>query len=157
MKTTGHTHITTVSYAIENDMWDNKPCFACSEQLLDEGIWNDILGNWVSHETPITAAWHQTINHLDGYPHDENEIWHMTNTKVEGTMSSKILEIKNNLLEPANIVLIPNPDTFLDLEAGPEECHEHYQNLVLTREEQEQCLAQINIQLCDHCLILCDF
>ncbi|KAG9303837.1 hypothetical protein G9A89_018734 [Geosiphon pyriformis] len=81
----------------------------------------------------------------------------MANTKIEGIMLSKILEIKNNSLKPVNIVLIPNPDTFLDLKAGPEKFHKHYQNLAPTRKEQEQCLAQINTQLCNHCLILCDF
>ncbi|KAG9286797.1 hypothetical protein G9A89_012347 [Geosiphon pyriformis] len=39
----------------------------------------------------------------------------------------------------------------------PEEFHEHYQNLALTREEQEQRLAQLNTRLCRHCLILSDF
>ncbi|KAG9285385.1 hypothetical protein G9A89_010860 [Geosiphon pyriformis] len=92
-----------------------------------------------------------------GYPHDEDKIWWIANTKVEGIMSSKILEIKNNPLKPVNIILIPNLDTFLDLKAGPEEFHEHYQNLALTREKQEQCLVQTNTQLCDHCLIPYDF
>ncbi|KAG9284378.1 hypothetical protein G9A89_023635 [Geosiphon pyriformis] len=87
----------------------------------------------------------------------EYEIWRMENAKVEGIMPSKILEIKNNPLEPVNIILIPNPDAFLNLEAGPEEFYEHYQNLAPIREEQEQCLEEINTQLCDHCLIPCDF
>ncbi|KAG9299434.1 hypothetical protein G9A89_009386 [Geosiphon pyriformis] len=39
----------------------------------------------------------------------------------------------------------------------PEEFHEHYQNLALTREEQEQWLAQLNTKLCRHCLIPNDF
>ncbi|KAG9287862.1 hypothetical protein G9A89_017457 [Geosiphon pyriformis] len=38
-----------------------------------------------------------------------------------------------------------------------EQFHEHYQELAPTREEQEQWLEEINTQLCDHCLILCDF
>ncbi|KAG9288494.1 hypothetical protein G9A89_015700 [Geosiphon pyriformis] len=38
-----------------------------------------------------------------------------------------------------------------------EEFHEHYQNLALTREEQEQWLAQLNTRLCHHCLIPSDF
>ncbi|KAG9304007.1 hypothetical protein G9A89_005917 [Geosiphon pyriformis] len=81
----------------------------------------------------------------------------MANVKVKGAMPNKILEIKNNSLKPANIVLIPNPDTFLDLKTSPKEFHKYYQNLAPTKEEQEQYLAQINTQLCDHCLIPCDF
>ncbi|KAG9298000.1 hypothetical protein G9A89_018828 [Geosiphon pyriformis] len=84
---------------------------------------------------PITAAWHQVINHLNRYPHDEDEIWHIANTKIEGAMPSKILEIKNNPPKPVDIIFIPNLDAFLDIETGPEEFHEHYQNLALTREE----------------------
>ncbi|KAG9299627.1 hypothetical protein G9A89_020798 [Geosiphon pyriformis] len=38
-----------------------------------------------------------------------------------------------------------------------EEFHEHYQNLALTKEEQEQWLAQLNTKLCRHCLIPSDF
>ncbi|KAG9286110.1 hypothetical protein G9A89_010124 [Geosiphon pyriformis] len=39
----------------------------------------------------------------------------------------------------------------------PKEFHKHYQHLAPTREEQEQCLEQLNTRLCQHCLILCDF
>ncbi|KAG9284014.1 hypothetical protein G9A89_022788 [Geosiphon pyriformis] len=63
----------------------------------------------------------------------------------------------NNQYLPANIVLILNPDAFLDLEADPKEFHKHYQNLAPTREKQKQHLAQINTWLCNHCLIPYDF
>ncbi|KAG9306359.1 hypothetical protein G9A89_018242 [Geosiphon pyriformis] len=92
-----------------------------------------------------------------GYLHDEDKIWQIVNVKVEGTLSSKILKIKNNPSEPTDIVLVLNPDTFINLENSPEEFHKHYQNLAPTREKQKQCLEEINTQLCDHCLIPCDF
>ncbi|KAG9299536.1 hypothetical protein G9A89_020707 [Geosiphon pyriformis] len=81
----------------------------------------------------------------------------MANVKVKRATPSKILEIKNNPPKPVDIVLIPNPNVFFDIETGPEEFHEHYQNLTLIREEQKQCLEEINTQLCDYCLISCDF
>ncbi|KAG9304474.1 hypothetical protein G9A89_020038 [Geosiphon pyriformis] len=153
--------------------WDNESCLTCSEQLLNEGMWNDISGregmcdtscqymilisNWVSRGTPITAVWHQAISCLDGYPHDKDEIWRMANAKVEDALPSEILKIKNNPPEPTDIVLVLNLDIFIDLENSPEEFHEHYQNLAPTRKEQEQCLEEINTQLCDHCLIPCNF
>ncbi|KAG9286503.1 hypothetical protein G9A89_014669 [Geosiphon pyriformis] len=77
----------------------------------------------------------------------------MANAKVKEAMPSKILEIKNNPPEPVNIVLISNSEVFLDIETDSEKFHEHYQNLALTREEQEQWLEEINTKLCDHCLI----
>ncbi|KAG9305851.1 hypothetical protein G9A89_006262 [Geosiphon pyriformis] len=152
---------------------NNKPCLTCSKQLLDEGMWNNIPGqegtcdascqytilisDWVSCGMPITAAWHRAIFRLNSYPHDEDKIWRMANAKVEGASPSEILEIKNNPPEPTDIVLVLNPDAFIDLENSPEEFHEHYQNLAPIREKQEQYLEEINTQLCNHCLISCDF
>ncbi|KAG9301865.1 hypothetical protein G9A89_004544 [Geosiphon pyriformis] len=71
--------------------------------------------------------------------------------------TGEILKIKNNSPEPTDIVLVLNSDVFLNLENSPEDFHKHYQNLTPIREEQKECLAQLNTQLCDHCLIPCDF
>ncbi|KAG9298006.1 hypothetical protein G9A89_018834 [Geosiphon pyriformis] len=109
------------------------------------------------HVTLYATAWHRAINQLNGYPHNENEIWQMANAKVQEAMPSEILEIKNNSPEQVDIIFIPNPDAFLDIETNSEDFHEHYQNLAPTREEQKQWLAQLNTPLCDHCLIPCDF
>ncbi|KAG9297097.1 hypothetical protein G9A89_019378 [Geosiphon pyriformis] len=98
-----------------------------------------------------------SISCLNGYPHDKDEIWQMANAKVEGALPNEILKIKNNPSKPTDIVLVFNLDTFINLENSPEEFHEHYQNLAPTKEEQKQCLEKINTQLCDHCLIPCDF
>ncbi|KAG9299276.1 hypothetical protein G9A89_013924 [Geosiphon pyriformis] len=81
----------------------------------------------------------------------------MANAKIEGASPNEILKIKNNPPEPTDIVLVLNPDAFIDLENSPEKFYEHYQNLAPTREEQEQRLKEINIQLYDYCLIPCDF
>ncbi|KAG9301836.1 hypothetical protein G9A89_004515 [Geosiphon pyriformis] len=133
---------------------DNKLCLTCGKQLLNEEIWNDILGrgrmcdascqytilisNWVSRGMLITAAWHRAISHLEEYPHNKDEIWRIANAKVEDASPNEILEIKNNPPKPTDIVLVLNPDVFLDLKNSPEEFYEHYQNLVPTREEQKQ-------------------
>ncbi|KAG9284019.1 hypothetical protein G9A89_022793 [Geosiphon pyriformis] len=131
-------HRKQYDYPKRQGKWDNKLCLACGKQLFNEGI------DWVSHGTPITAAWHQAISHLDGYPHNENEIWQMVNVKVESALPSEILEIKNNPPEPTDIVLVLNPNAFIDLENSPEEFHEYYQNLTLMKKEQEQHLEEIN-------------
>ncbi|KAG9290327.1 hypothetical protein G9A89_007058 [Geosiphon pyriformis] len=131
-----------------------------TSQLFNKRMWNDIPGqegmcdtscqyiilisDWMSCGMPITAAWHRVISHLDGYPHDKDKIWWMVNAKVEGTTSSKILEIKNNPPEPVNIILVPNPDAFFNIETNSKDFHKHYQNLALTRKEQKEWLAQLN-------------
>ncbi|KAG9303843.1 hypothetical protein G9A89_018740 [Geosiphon pyriformis] len=96
------------------------------------------ISDWVNRGTPITAAWYQAIFYLEDYPHDEDKIWQMANAKVEGTLPSKILEIKNNPPEPTDIVLVLNPDIFFDLENSPKEFHKHNQNLAPTREDDNE-------------------
>ncbi|KAG9287164.1 hypothetical protein G9A89_003012 [Geosiphon pyriformis] len=103
-------------------------------------IQNDKASGTTNHVSLVE----NTITRLDGYPHNENKIWQIANAKFEGAMSSKILEIKNNSSEPVDIVLIPNSNAFLNIETGPEEFHEHYQNLAPTKEEQKQHLEKIN-------------
>ncbi|KAG9284755.1 hypothetical protein G9A89_001125 [Geosiphon pyriformis] len=77
----------------------------------------------------------------------EYVIWQMANVKVQRAMPSEILEIKNNSPKQVDIILIPNPDIFLDIKTNLEDFHEYYQNLALTKEEQEQWLVQLNTRL----------
>ncbi|KAG9307614.1 hypothetical protein G9A89_023179 [Geosiphon pyriformis] len=157
-KTTKHEHIITANCAIANatDIQSVKRN-GTMNHLFNEGMWNNIPGrretcdtscqytilisDWVSCGMSITAAWHKAINRLNGYPHNENEIWQMANAKVQEAMSSEILEVKNNPPKQVDIIFVPNPNAFLDIKTNSEDFHEHYQNLAPTREEQEECLA----------------
>ncbi|KAG9294553.1 hypothetical protein G9A89_008664 [Geosiphon pyriformis] len=102
--------------AIENDTDIQN-----TKQLLDEGIWNNILGqermyNASCQYTIFISDWHQAIFCLDSYPHDENEIWQMANAKIIEAMPSKILEIKNNLPEQMlSSTLKPTQKTFMSI------------------------------------------
>ncbi|KAG9287508.1 hypothetical protein G9A89_023880 [Geosiphon pyriformis] len=67
-------HCKCYSYPKRQDKWDNELCFTCGKQLLDKGMWNDILeqremcdtscqyiiliSDWVSYGTSITTVWH---------------------------------------------------------------------------------------------------
>ncbi|KAG9292326.1 hypothetical protein G9A89_000800 [Geosiphon pyriformis] len=145
-KTTGCEPITTANYVIENTIvTQNDKASGTTNHVL---LANNISGsggtcNTLCQYTILISDW-VTISYLEGYPHNENKIWQMANAKMEGASPSEILEIKNNPPEPTNIVLVLNPDVFLNLENSPEEFHEHYQNLAPTRKEQEQRLEEIN-------------
>ncbi|KAG9294229.1 hypothetical protein G9A89_021588 [Geosiphon pyriformis] len=81
----------------------------------------------------------------------------MAYAKAEGATTNKLLEIKNNsllLLEPEYVQTF---DIFVNIEDNLKEFHKHYQQLASTRKEQKQHLKEINIQLCDYCLIPYDF
>ncbi|KAG9288708.1 hypothetical protein G9A89_004327 [Geosiphon pyriformis] len=107
--------------------------------------------------TPINNAWKQTLRRLEGYPHNKDEIWRMAYVMSEGATTEKLREIKDNPLSLPKPEYIQMFDIFGNIKDDPEEFHEHYQRLASTRKEQEEHLAQLNTQLCDHCLILCDF
>ncbi|KAG9303263.1 hypothetical protein G9A89_013589 [Geosiphon pyriformis] len=123
--------------------WDNQPCLACGETLLDEGIWHDIpehgrMCDVLCQYMILISDWKQpkeAVQRLDSYPHDDDKIWQMALAKIEGTTPEKIKTIKDNPPEPLELDWHVEPIiNLLDLE----QFHEHYQELAPTREEQEQ-------------------
>ncbi|KAG9304677.1 hypothetical protein G9A89_021457 [Geosiphon pyriformis] len=100
------------------------------------------------------SAWRRAVQQLDSCLHNNNKIWQMALAKIEGTLPEEIKTIKDNLSEPLELDWDAEPIINL---LDPEQFHKHYQELALTREEQEQQLEQLNARLCQHCLILCDF
>ncbi|KAG9297756.1 hypothetical protein G9A89_011271 [Geosiphon pyriformis] len=127
--------------------WDNQLCLACEETLLNERMWNNILGHGktcdtsLRKETPIEAAWKRAVQQLDSCPHDDNEIWQMAFAKIKGAMPEEIKTIKDN--SPELLKLDWDTEPIINL-LDPEQFHEHYQELALTREEQKQWLEQLN-------------
>ncbi|KAG9305988.1 hypothetical protein G9A89_009312 [Geosiphon pyriformis] len=75
-------------------------------------------------------------------------------TKIEEALPEKIKTIKNNPSESIKLDWDPEP---VINPLDPEQFYEHYQELAPTRKKQEQWLKEINTQLCDYCLISCDF
>ncbi|KAG9298898.1 hypothetical protein G9A89_015920 [Geosiphon pyriformis] len=109
--------------------WDNKPCLACEKTFLDERIKDELcidtilISNWVRKGTPIDTAWRRAVKYLNRLTPE------------------KIKTIKNNPSESIELDWDPEPViNFLD----PEQFHKHYQELAPTREEQKQCLEEIN-------------
>ncbi|KAG9290288.1 hypothetical protein G9A89_022264 [Geosiphon pyriformis] len=108
----------------------------------------------MEERTPIKAAWRRAVQQLDSCPHDDNKIWQMALAKIEEATPEEIKMIKNN--PPESLELDWDVEPIINL-LDLEQFHKHYQELAPTREEQEQQLKQLNIQLCQHCLIPCNF
>ncbi|KAG9304187.1 hypothetical protein G9A89_019749 [Geosiphon pyriformis] len=119
--------------------WDNQPCFACGETLLDEGMWNNIPGYRGTCDPGEEPCSNWTVVY-------------MTMMKFEA-MPEEIKTIKDNPPEP--LELDWDAELIINL-LDPEQFYEHYQELASTREEQKQRLEQLNARLCQHCLIPCD-
>ncbi|KAG9285602.1 hypothetical protein G9A89_009242 [Geosiphon pyriformis] len=104
--------------------------------LPDEGFWNDVSGRG------------GTCDKLYEYLHDEHKIWRITSTKAKDATLKNLFVPEYN--EPDYIT----KDFFTD---NLDAFQNHYQELALTRKEQKQRLADLNMKLYDYCLILCHF
>ncbi|KAG9289114.1 hypothetical protein G9A89_022423 [Geosiphon pyriformis] len=62
-----------------------------------------ILFNWVEKKTPIEATWRRAVQQLNSCPHDDDELWQMAITKIEGALLEEIRTIKNNSPEPIEL------------------------------------------------------
>ncbi|KAG9295152.1 hypothetical protein G9A89_006133 [Geosiphon pyriformis] len=80
---------TATKYYCRPCKWDHTPCLVCDKILPDKRLWNDVSGRG---ET--------SLNRLDGYPHNNHEIWKMASTKAESTTPEEIREIKDNPWTP---------------------------------------------------------
>ncbi|KAG9302275.1 hypothetical protein G9A89_008766 [Geosiphon pyriformis] len=82
------------------------PCLTCGKILPDEELWNDVPGrgrtcdeacqytilinDWVRKRISIEDVWKRALNRLDGYLHNDHEIWRMASAKAEGAMPKEI-------------------------------------------------------------------
>ncbi|KAG9291013.1 hypothetical protein G9A89_012885 [Geosiphon pyriformis] len=137
---------------MDNRKWDSILCLACENTLLDEGMWKNISGrgeayNKTCQYTILINHW-QALRCLEGYSHNEDEIWRMAYAISEDATTEELREIKNNPLFLPKPEYVQTFNVFGNIKDNSEEFHE---------EKQEECLAQLNTQLCDYCLIPCDF
>ncbi|KAG9303447.1 hypothetical protein G9A89_013774 [Geosiphon pyriformis] len=79
----------------------------------------------------------RAVKHLNRCLHNNDKIWQIALTKIKEILSEEIKMIKNNSSELIKLNGGLNPDIILE-PIGPEQFHEHYQELTSTREEQEQ-------------------
>ncbi|KAG9294418.1 hypothetical protein G9A89_001923 [Geosiphon pyriformis] len=97
----------------------------------------------IRKETLIDIVWRKAVKYLDGCSHNNDKIWKMAIAKIEDTIPEKIKTIKNNPPEFKKIIWISNPNIILNV-MDPEQFYEHYQELALTKKEQEQWLKELN-------------
>ncbi|KAG9302368.1 hypothetical protein G9A89_011418 [Geosiphon pyriformis] len=111
--------------------WDGTLCLACEDILLDEGMWKNIPGRGGACNE--TCQYTILINN-----------WRIAYAMSEGATTEELREIKNNLLSLPEPEYVQIFDVFGNIEDELEKFHEHSQQLAFTKEEQEECLAQLN-------------
>ncbi|KAG9307415.1 hypothetical protein G9A89_017244 [Geosiphon pyriformis] len=124
-------------------------CINCGKKLLSMGV---CCGDDEEYQMATRFYCCPCILECFGRPK-----WRMASVMAEGATTSKLLKIKNNLLTLLEPKYIPTFNVFGNIENNLEKFYKYYQCLALTKEEQEEYLAQLNTQLCNHCLIPYDF
>ncbi|KAG9283971.1 hypothetical protein G9A89_005478 [Geosiphon pyriformis] len=170
-ETEEHTWETTID-AWNNDDESKTMPTSWKKKRKEKEKEEDLSGKADEATEKITNGWEReylcepTIGHKStttANPAIENTMV-TQNNKASGTTNHVLLAVNSYstkeygttfLVEEEHATLCAN--TQFSSVIGPKEFHKHYQNLAPTRKEQEQRLEEINTQLCDHCLIPCDF
>ncbi|KAG9289702.1 hypothetical protein G9A89_014437 [Geosiphon pyriformis] len=135
-------------------------CVSCGKKLSTMGQLNTTVTYVFLNAMDDCQKWEngtRALRYLEEYPHNKDEIWKMEYAMSEGVTTEKLREIKDNPLLLPELEYVQMFDIFGNIENDLKKFHEHYQRLAPTKEEQEERLAQLNTQLCNHCLIPCDF
>ncbi|KAG9286084.1 hypothetical protein G9A89_022761 [Geosiphon pyriformis] len=147
--------------------WDNTPCLTCGEMLPEECNWIDVamrgrvcdqtcqyalsISEKVRRETPFDAAYNSVLNKLYHYPHDAEIIFDLAITLINGAIQEDVCQIKK-----AEYIEYTMELAGFNYEDEVETYHQIASHTYSTKEAQIQQLEQMNIQLCEECIMPCD-
>ncbi|KAG9293428.1 hypothetical protein G9A89_009152 [Geosiphon pyriformis] len=146
---------------------NNTPCLTCGEILPEECNWIDVamrggvcdqtcqyalsISEKVRRGTPFDAAYNSAFNKLYHYPHNAKMIFDLAMALINGATQEDVCQMKEAEYIEYTIELAR-----FDYEDEVETYHQIASHTYLTKEAQIQRLEQINIQLCEECVIPCD-
>ncbi|KAG9302822.1 hypothetical protein G9A89_009599 [Geosiphon pyriformis] len=126
--------------------WDNTLCLTCGDILLEECNWIDVamrggvcdqtcqyalsISEKVKRGTPFNAAYNSVLNKLYHYPHDAEMIFNLAIALINGATKEDVRQMKKA------------------------EYIEYTMELAGFDYEDE--VEQMNIRLCEECIMLCD-
>ncbi|KAG9293512.1 hypothetical protein G9A89_005515 [Geosiphon pyriformis] len=105
----------------------------------------------VRRGTPFNAAYNSALNKLYHYPHDANIIFDLAMALINGATQEDVRQMK----EAEYIEYIMELAGF-DYKDEVKTYHQIASHTYLTKEAQIQRLEQMNIQLCEECVMPCD-
>ncbi|KAG9285511.1 hypothetical protein G9A89_006499 [Geosiphon pyriformis] len=133
--------------------WDNTPCLTCGDMLSEECNWIDVamrgrvcdqtcqyalsISEKVKRRTPFNAAYNSALNKLYHYPHDAKIIFDLTMTLINRATKKNVCQMKEAEYIEYTIKL-----TRFDYKDEVKVYH--------------QIAKQINIRLCEECIMSCD-
>ncbi|KAG9304116.1 hypothetical protein G9A89_006026 [Geosiphon pyriformis] len=133
--------------------WDNTPCLTS----IRGGVCNQIcqyalsISEKVKGGTPFDAVYNSAFNKLYHYPYDAEMIFDLAMALINGATQETVCQIKKSEYIAYTFEI-----------AGynyEDEVKVYYQiasHTYLTKEAQIQQLEQMNIRLCEKCIVFCD-
>ncbi|KAG9303809.1 hypothetical protein G9A89_018706 [Geosiphon pyriformis] len=150
-----------------NGKWDNTPCLTCGDMLPEECNWINVAMNGgvcdqtcqyalsisekVKRETPFDAVYNSALNKLYHYSHDAEMIFDLAMALVNETTNEDVCQIKE-----AEYIEYTLELAGYDYEDEVEVYHQITSHTYLIKEAQAQWLEQMNIKLCEECIMPCD-
>ncbi|KAG9286446.1 hypothetical protein G9A89_014612 [Geosiphon pyriformis] len=147
--------------------WDRTPCLTCRKQLLNEYNWIDVtfrggvcnqtcqyalsIAEKVKHGTLFNAAYNNALNKLHYYLHDAEIIYKLAMVLINRGTKEDVLQMKE-----AEYIKYTLELAGFDYEDEVEVYHQITSHTYPTKEAQAQWLEQMNIKLCEKCIMLCD-
>ncbi|KAG9294299.1 hypothetical protein G9A89_021658 [Geosiphon pyriformis] len=147
--------------------WDKTSCLTCGEMLPEECNWIDVamkggvcdqtcqyalsISEKVRKRTPFNRAYNSALNKLYHYPHDAKMIFDLAIALINKATQENVRQIKE-----AKYIEYTMELAGFDYEDEVETYYQMASHTYLTKEAQIQQLEQINIQLCEECVMSCD-
>ncbi|KAG9302779.1 hypothetical protein G9A89_009556 [Geosiphon pyriformis] len=147
--------------------WDNTPCLTCGEMLPEECNWIDVairggvcdqtcqyvlsILEKVKGGTPFDAAYNSVLNKLYHYSYDAKMIFDLAMALINGATQENVRQMKESEYIAYTFEI-----------AGynyKDEIEIYYQiasHTYPTKEAQAQWLEQMNVKLCEECIMPCD-
>ncbi|KAG9301350.1 hypothetical protein G9A89_018022 [Geosiphon pyriformis] len=151
----------------ESGKWDNTACLTCGDMLPEECNWIDVamrgdvcdqtcqyalsISKKVKRGTPFNAAYNSAFNKLYYYPHDAEMIFDLAMALINGATKEDVCQMKEAEYIEYTIELAG-----FDYEDEVEVYHQITSHTYPTQEAQIQQLEQMNIRLCEECIMPCN-
>ncbi|KAG9302970.1 hypothetical protein G9A89_022630 [Geosiphon pyriformis] len=147
--------------------WDNTLCLTCRDMLLEKCNWIDIamregicnqtcqyalsISEKVKRGTSFNTAYNSALNKLYHYPHNAEIIFDLVMALINRATKEDVHQMKKAEYIEYTIELAG-----FDYEDEVEVYHQITSHTYLTQEAQIQRLEQMNIRLCEKCIMPCD-
>ncbi|KAG9293022.1 hypothetical protein G9A89_016384 [Geosiphon pyriformis] len=147
--------------------WDNISCLTCGDMLPEECNWIDVamrggvcdqtcqyalsISEKVKRGTPFNAAYNSALNKLYHYSYDAEMIFDLAMALINRATKKDVRQMKE-----AEYIEYTMELAGFDYENEVEVYHQIASHTYPTQEAQIQQLEQMNIRLCEKCIMPCD-